>query len=225
MAAAIGSAARAGSRRSPATNSRLSSSPTTKKKIASRPSAAQVDMLRCRCSDFGSDRELRHRLVGLRPRRVRPYQRRARGREQQHAADGFLAQDLGEPLRLRPRAAREQSQSGWHWSILVKRRSHFIPITGVAMAPRGVDSRVVRREVGSAVSSPTPERHHVSAVSAVPAPHRVRFRHPHRRFDQTVRPCRRGRRPQPYRSPAARCSDSSARTGRASPPPFVCCSG
>ena len=41
-AAAMGSAARAGSRRSPATNSRLSSSPTTKKKIASSPSAAHV---------------------------------------------------------------------------------------------------------------------------------------------------------------------------------------
>ena len=42
-AAAIGSAARAGSRRSPATNSRLSSTPTTKKKIASSPSAAHAD--------------------------------------------------------------------------------------------------------------------------------------------------------------------------------------
>ena len=53
MAAAIGSAARRGSRRSPATNSRLSSSPTTKKKIASRPSAAHAETVRCRCSDSG----------------------------------------------------------------------------------------------------------------------------------------------------------------------------
>ena len=53
IAAAMGSAARAGSRRSPATNSRLSSTPTTKKKIASRPSAAQAERLRFRCSDSG----------------------------------------------------------------------------------------------------------------------------------------------------------------------------
>ncbi len=52
-AAAIGSAARAGSRRSPATNSRLSSSPTTKKKIASSPSAAHSATLSRRCSDCG----------------------------------------------------------------------------------------------------------------------------------------------------------------------------
>jgi hypothetical protein len=52
-AAAIGSAARAGSRRSPATNSRLSSSPTTKKKIANSPSAAHADKLSFKCSDSG----------------------------------------------------------------------------------------------------------------------------------------------------------------------------
>ena len=52
-AAAIGSAARAGSRRSPATNSRFSSSPTTKKKIASSPSAAHADMLSRKCRDSG----------------------------------------------------------------------------------------------------------------------------------------------------------------------------
>ena len=53
-AAAMGSAARRGSRRSPATNSRLSSSPTTKKKIASRPSAAHLPRLRSRCSETPS---------------------------------------------------------------------------------------------------------------------------------------------------------------------------
>ena len=52
-AAAIGSAARAGSRRSPATNSRLSSSPTTKKKIANSPSAAHADTLSLKCKDSG----------------------------------------------------------------------------------------------------------------------------------------------------------------------------
>ncbi len=38
-------------RRSPATNSRLSSRPTRKKKMASRPSAAQAPRLRRRCND------------------------------------------------------------------------------------------------------------------------------------------------------------------------------
>ena len=54
MAAAIGSAARRGSRRSPATNSRLSSRPTTKKKIASSPSAAQALSVRFKCSPRSS---------------------------------------------------------------------------------------------------------------------------------------------------------------------------
>jgi hypothetical protein len=45
-AAATGSAARRGSRRSPGTNSRLSSRPATKKNIASRPSAAQAPSVR-----------------------------------------------------------------------------------------------------------------------------------------------------------------------------------
>ncbi len=52
-AATMGSTARAGSRRSPATNSRLSSSPTTKKKIANSPSAAHPSMLNRRCRDSG----------------------------------------------------------------------------------------------------------------------------------------------------------------------------
>ena len=63
-AAAIGSAARAGSRRSPATNSRLSSTPTTKKKIASRPSAAHVAERQIQVQRLGADGELRQRLVG-----------------------------------------------------------------------------------------------------------------------------------------------------------------
>ncbi|SKT57178.1 Uncharacterised protein [Mycobacteroides abscessus subsp. abscessus] len=52
-AATIGSAARPGSRKSPATNSRLSSTPTTKKKIASSPSVAQPARVRCRCNCSG----------------------------------------------------------------------------------------------------------------------------------------------------------------------------
>jgi hypothetical protein len=52
-AAATGKAAWRGSRRSPATNSRLSSSPATKKKIASRPSAAHWPTVRSKCSDAG----------------------------------------------------------------------------------------------------------------------------------------------------------------------------
>ena len=52
-AAATGSAALAGSRRSPATSSCLSSSPATKKKTASRPSAAQCPRVRSRCTAAG----------------------------------------------------------------------------------------------------------------------------------------------------------------------------
>ena len=52
-AAATGSAARRGSRRSPATNSRLSSSPAMKKKIASSPSAAHSPTVRSRCRAAG----------------------------------------------------------------------------------------------------------------------------------------------------------------------------
>ena len=75
-----GSAARRGSRRSPATNSRLSSRPATKKKIASRPSAAQVPSVRSRCSDGRADPGVAQRLVGRRPRGVRPDQGDRRGR-------------------------------------------------------------------------------------------------------------------------------------------------
>jgi hypothetical protein len=52
-AAAMGSAALLRSERSPATNSRLSSIPATRKNTASRPSAAQVPRLRSRCSTCG----------------------------------------------------------------------------------------------------------------------------------------------------------------------------
>ena len=48
-AAAIGTAAVRKLRRSPETNSRLSSRPTMKKQIASRPSAAQAPKLSSRC--------------------------------------------------------------------------------------------------------------------------------------------------------------------------------
>ena len=52
-AATTGSAARRGSRRSPATNSRLSSNPATKKKIANNPSAAHASNVRSRCRAAG----------------------------------------------------------------------------------------------------------------------------------------------------------------------------
>ena len=48
-AAATGTTARLKVRRSPATNSRLSSSPAMKKKIARSPSAAHAPRLRLRC--------------------------------------------------------------------------------------------------------------------------------------------------------------------------------
>src|ERR1700694_1600282 len=115
MAAAIGSAARVGSRRSPATNSRLSSSPTTKKKIANRPSAAHADTDNRRCSDSGP-------IANSETARYAPdhgelaHSRAApAANQQQHPADGLLPKDLGEPLRFRPRAAREESQIGRHW--------------------------------------------------------------------------------------------------------------
>ena len=74
---AIGSAARRGSRRSPATNSRLSSRPTTKKKIASRPSAAHVPRLRSRWSAAGPTRRSTQRLVRAAPRASWPRPGRA----------------------------------------------------------------------------------------------------------------------------------------------------
>ena len=48
-AATTGTTALAGVRRSPTRNSRLSSRPATKKKMASRPSPAQCPMVRSRC--------------------------------------------------------------------------------------------------------------------------------------------------------------------------------
>ena len=52
-AAATGTTARCGSRRSPATNSRLSSNPATKKKIANNPSPAHCATVRFKCSAAG----------------------------------------------------------------------------------------------------------------------------------------------------------------------------
>ena len=52
-AATTGKAARRGSRRSPATNSRFSSNPATKKKMASSPSLAHAPRDRFRCSASG----------------------------------------------------------------------------------------------------------------------------------------------------------------------------
>ena len=49
---------------------------------------------------FGAERELRHRLIGVRPRRISPPDSHSRCDEQQHAANGFLTQNPGEPLGL-----------------------------------------------------------------------------------------------------------------------------
>jgi len=56
-----------------------------------------------------------NRAIVGRPRRIGPQQGRTRSDQQQHPADGLLPQDFGEPLRLRPRATREESQIGGHW--------------------------------------------------------------------------------------------------------------
>ena len=108
-----------------------------------------------------SKRELGDRSVGRRPRRVRPYQARGGGRQQQHAADRFLAQDLGEPLRLQPRAARKQSGRHWPKSSepawlrpLPLRRSSTAVRNPVARGGFTVSSHLVRREVWSAVAPP-----------------------------------------------------------------------
>ena len=53
MAASTGTPAFRGLRRLPATSSCLSSTPTTKKKIARSPSAAHVARLRSRCNAAG----------------------------------------------------------------------------------------------------------------------------------------------------------------------------
>ncbi len=63
---------------------------------------------------LGPDSELRNRLISGRPRCICPYQCDACGGEQQNAAHRLSPQNLGEPLGLRPRAARQKSQIGWH---------------------------------------------------------------------------------------------------------------
>jgi hypothetical protein len=55
-----------------------------------------------------------HLPVHASPRRVGPHQRGACGGQQQHAADGLFAEDLGKPLCLRPRGTREQSKRCGH---------------------------------------------------------------------------------------------------------------
>ena len=107
-AAATGSAARRGSRRSPATNSRLSSSPATKKKIASsrrRPTRQRQVQVQRR----GPTRSAGQR-GGTRPAHGEFAQTSAAdgGDQQEHAADGLGAQDVADPADLRPAAPAEQ---------------------------------------------------------------------------------------------------------------------
>ena len=100
------------SRSCPMSSSRLASSPRTRKKNVIRPSFTQ-----CRRSSRDAcvpelDRELRRpdRLVGVRPRRVRPQQRGDRRAQQHHGAarlgpeevaEGCATRSLAHAVRLR----------------------------------------------------------------------------------------------------------------------------
>src|ERR1700712_25714 len=55
------------------------------------------------------DRGVTDRVVGPRPRRVRPDQRQDSGGEQQRPTDRLAGEDGGDPGRLDPRAAAEQT--------------------------------------------------------------------------------------------------------------------
>src|SRR6478672_9734502 len=60
--------------------------------------------------------ELRDGVVGVRPRRVGPHDRRGRRDEQQHAPDGLQTQNFSETLGFGPRPTGEQPawwRSGW----------------------------------------------------------------------------------------------------------------
>ena len=94
-AATTGSAARRGSRRS-ATNSRLSSSPATKKKMASSPSLAHVPRRQVQVKGLRADGGVAQSSVGVGPRRVGPHQRDGGREQQQRAPDGLAAQQLGD---------------------------------------------------------------------------------------------------------------------------------
>gem|GEM_PF-4780672 len=59
-----------------------------------------------------AERKARHFVISGRPGRIRPDQCDGSGKEQQHSADRFLPQDLGESRGLPPRAAAQQSV--WH---------------------------------------------------------------------------------------------------------------
>ena len=92
IAAAIGSAARAGSRRSPATNSRFSSRPTTKKKIARSPSAAHCSSVRSRCAPAGPSWKSLSRRVRLRQRGIGQHKSQSGCGEQEGTTDRLPAQ-------------------------------------------------------------------------------------------------------------------------------------
>ena len=162
MAAAIGSAARARVTQVACDELALEFQPDDEEEDRQQPVGrprrnAQVQMQRLR-----PDRELRHRAVGVRPRRVRPHQCRTGGGQQQHAADGLLAEDLGEPLRLRPRAARQQSELGIAESLVMQRgyvRCYLpdrdrrqIAVFGCQGSTFTASLQVERREVWSAVA-------------------------------------------------------------------------
>ena len=102
MASNIGGTATLIGDRSPATNSRLSSSPTTKKKIEQPirgPGAqGQVQVQGLRTEPVVTQRRVRVLGGG-----VHPYQRHDRGQEQKSPSDGLLAEHLGDACGLPPR--------------------------------------------------------------------------------------------------------------------------
>ena len=233
-AAATGSAARRGSRRSPATNSRLSSRPATKKKIASRPSAAQAPRVRSRCSAAGPTRVVAQRRVGVRPRRVGPDQGEHGAGQQQGAADGLLAQDVGDPAGLAPGATGEQrgvrgrrcghrgrlrtSGVGWDVADQTSRRTGIQPTGRAAPGSVPLSPASPRRTPSSVctVAAPrTPETSQTASAACrsatVPAADRRSASPPPRRGRRAGRPsC-----PAGCRSPAAACA---ARRRRPRPP-------
>ena len=130
-AAAIGSAARARVAQVTGDELALEFQPDDEEEDRQQPVGrprrdAQAQMQRLR-----ADRELRDRVVGVRPRRVGPHQRRARGDQQQDAADGLLAQDLGEPLGLRPRPAGQQATA----DLVVAIAHRVLPGSAVHRSP------------------------------------------------------------------------------------------
>ena len=222
-AAAIGSAARRGSRRSPATNSRLSSSPTTKKKMASSPSAAHAEMLSCRCSASGpiSNSDIARYVCDH--------------GEFAHTSAAPAATSSSTPPTVSLRRISENRCDSDHEPRVRSRIGAGIGLIlekPTRMPLMACDDRrqwrrfpLVRREVWSAVSSPTPERLPCPLSSAVHARTASDFAIRIEGLTKRFGTCGRRRRPEPDRSAGRGVRIPRPERGRASPPPFVCCSG